>query len=163
MKANLVVPLIEGKNLWGLLCIHQCSQTRHWQDFEIELVQQIANQLAIAIQQSMLYETVQSELIIRREAEAKISLQLQRQKAMQEITEEIRSSLNLDNILTTITAKVKQLTQAPRVIVFRLFPDGKSQIVEESVANGYMNFKDSYWEDEKWSQDILECYWQGKP
>ena len=163
VKANLVVPLIEGKNLWGLLCIHQCSQTRHWQDFEIELVQQIANQLAIAIQQSMLYETVQSELIIRREAEAKISLQLQRQKAMQEITEEIRSSLNLDNILTTITAKVKQLIQAQRVIVFRLFPDGKSQIVEEAVSSGYKVFKDSYWEDEKWSKDILECYWQGKP
>jgi len=163
VRANLVVPLIEGKNLWGLLCIHQCSQTRHWQDFEIELVQQIANQLAIAIQQSTLYETVQSELIIRREAEAKISLQLQRQKAMQEITEEIRSSLNLDNILTTITAKVKQLTQAQRVIVFRLFPDGKSQIVEEAVSSGYKVLKDSYWEDEKWSQDILEYYWQGKP
>jgi signal transduction histidine kinase len=49
------------------------------------------------------------------------------------------------------------------VIVFRLFPDGKSQIVEEAVSSGYKVFKDSYWEDEKWSQDILECYWQGKP
>lgn len=163
VRANLVVPLIQGKTLWGLLCIHQCSQPRHWQDFEIELVQQIANQLAIAIQQSMLYEQVQSELIIRKQAEVEIYLQLQRQKAIQEITEEIRSSLNLDNILTTITAKVQELTQADRVIVFRLFPDGKSQIVEESVANGYMTFKDSYWEDEKWSQDILEYYWQGKP
>ncbi|MFN6034044.1 MAG: GAF domain-containing protein [Dolichospermum sp.] len=163
VRANLVVPLIQGKTLWGLLCIHQCSQPRHWEDFEIELVQQIANQLAIAIQQSMLYEQVQSELIIRKQAEAEIYLQLQRQKAIQEITEEIRSSLNLNHILTTITAKVQELTQADRVIVFRLFPDGKSQIVEESVANGYMNFKDSYWEDEKWSQDILECYWQGKP
>ena len=163
VRANLVVPLIQGKTLWGLLCIHQCSQPRHWEDFEIELVQQIANQLAIAIQQSMLYEQVQSELIIRKQAEAEISLQLQRQKAIQDITQEIRSSLNLNNILTTITAKVQELTQADRVIVFRLFPDGKSQIVEESVANGYMNLKDSYWEDEKWSQDILECYWQGKP
>ena len=163
VRANLVVPLIEGKNLWGLLCIHQCSQTRHWQDFEIELAQQIANQLAIAIQQSTLYEQVQSELIIRSAAEAKISLQLQRQKAMQEITEEVRSSLNLDNILTTITDQVKQLIQADRVIVFRLFSSGKSQIVAESVSSGYMNFKDSYWEDEKWSADILEYYWEGKP
>ncbi|MBD2270753.1 PAS domain-containing protein [Anabaena sp. FACHB-1391] len=163
VRANLVVPLIQGKTLWGLLCIHQCSQPRHWQDFEIELVQQIANQLAIAIQQSMLYEQVQSELIIRKQAETEIYLQLQRQKAIQDITQEIRSSLNLNHILTTITAKVQELTQAERVIVFRLFPDGKSQIVEEAVANGYMTFKDSYWEDEKWSQDILECYWQGKP
>ncbi|MDB9492035.1 PAS domain-containing protein [Dolichospermum circinale CS-534/05] len=163
VKANLVVPLIQGKNLWGLLCIHQCSQPRHWEDFEIELVQQIANQLAIAIKQSMLYEQVQSELIIRKQAEVEIYLQLQRQRAIQDITQEIRSSLNLNHILTTITTKVRELTQAERVIVFRLFPDGKSQIVEEAVANGYMTFKDSYWEDEKWSQDVLECYWQGKP
>lgn len=163
VRANLIVPLIQGKTLWGLLCIHQCSQPRHWEDFEIELVQQVANQLAIAIQQSMLYEQVQSELIIRKQAEAEISLQLQREKAMQEITEEIRSSLNLNNILTTITNKVKEVIQADRVIVFRLFPDGKSQIVEEAVSHGYKTLKDSYWEDEKWSQDILEYYWQGKP
>ncbi|WP_051289712.1 GAF domain-containing protein [Dolichospermum circinale] len=163
VRANLVVPLIQGRILWGLLCIHQCSQPRHWEDFEIELVQQIANQLAIAIQQSMLYEQVQSELIIRKQAEVEIYLQLQRQRAIQDITQEIRSSLNLNHILTTITAKVQELTKAERVIVFRLFPDGKSQIVEEAVANGYMTFKDSYWEDEKWSQDILEYYWQGKP
>ncbi|MFM9157208.1 MAG: GAF domain-containing protein, partial [Dolichospermum sp.] len=78
-------------------------------------------------------------------------------------TQEIRSSLNLNNILTTITAKVQELTQADRVIIFRLFPDGKSKIVEESVSSGYKAFKDSYWEDEKWSPDVLEYYWQGKP
>ncbi|MDB9460602.1 PAS domain-containing protein, partial [Dolichospermum circinale CS-545/17] len=37
VRANLVVPLIQGRILWGLLCIHQCSQPRHWEDFEIEL------------------------------------------------------------------------------------------------------------------------------
>ncbi|WP_071190830.1 GAF domain-containing protein [Trichormus sp. NMC-1] len=55
IRANLVVPLIQGDLLWGLLCIHQCSAPRHWETFEIELVQQIAEQLAIAIQQSDLF------------------------------------------------------------------------------------------------------------
>ncbi|MFM6311623.1 MAG: GAF domain-containing protein, partial [Dolichospermum sp.] len=110
-----------------------------------------------------LSKLLRTELIIRKEAEAEIYLQLQRQKAMQDITQEIRSSLNLNNILTTITAKVQELTQADRVIIFRLFPDGKSKIVEESVSSGYKAFKDSYWEDEKWSPDVLEYYWQGKP
>ncbi|MFM6090786.1 MAG: GAF domain-containing protein [Dolichospermum sp.] len=110
-----------------------------------------------------LSKLLRTELIIRKEAEAEIYLQLQRQKAIQDITQEIRSSLNLNNILTTITAKVQELTQADRVIIFRLFPDGKSKIVEESVSSGYKAFKDSYWEDEKWSPDVLEYYWQGKP
>ena len=163
IRANLVVPLLQGKNLWGLLCIHQCSAPRHWETFEIELVQQIAEQLAIAIQQSSLYEQVQSELIIRKNAEKEISRRLQQQKIIQEITQEIRSSLDLPQILATVSQKVQELIQADRVIVFRLFDDGKSQIVEEAVTGGYVALKNRHWEDETWSQDILDCYWQGQP
>ncbi|MGM3306037.1 GAF domain-containing protein [Anabaena sp. WFMT] len=67
VRANLVVPLLHGENLWGLLCIHQCSQPRHWQEFEVELVQQIANQLAIAIQQADLFEQLQLSLVQEKE------------------------------------------------------------------------------------------------
>ncbi|TAF57721.1 MAG: GAF domain-containing protein [Oscillatoriales cyanobacterium] len=28
VKANLIVPLVKGKKLWGLLCIHQCRAPR---------------------------------------------------------------------------------------------------------------------------------------
>jgi PAS domain S-box-containing protein len=163
VKANLVAPLLQENNLWGLLCIHQCSQPRQWKDFEVELVQQVAEQLALAIQQSSLYEQVQSELIIRKKAEQELSLQLQRLKTIQEITQAIRSSLNLNHILATVTQKVYELMQADRVIVFRLFADGKSQIVEEVVSSNYAALKYLHWEDETWSQDILELYWQGKP
>jgi PAS domain S-box-containing protein len=163
IRANLVVPLIQGELLWGLLCIHQCSAPRHWESFEIELVQQIANQLAIAIQQSSLYNQLQSELIIRNEAEEAILVQLQRQKIIQQITQEIRSTLDLNQILATVTQKVQELMQADRVIVYRLFPDGKNQIVEEVVTNGYVSLKNLHWDDEIWSQEILDYYWQGKP
>lgn len=40
--------------LWGLLCVHQCEQTREWTTFEIELLQQLANQLSIALYQAQL-------------------------------------------------------------------------------------------------------------
>ncbi|MGB7441331.1 MAG: PAS domain S-box protein [Coleofasciculaceae cyanobacterium] len=54
VRANLIVPLLKGDQLWGLLCIHQCSCTRQWQEREIEFVQQIATQLGIALQQAEL-------------------------------------------------------------------------------------------------------------
>ncbi|HLO47035.1 MAG TPA: response regulator [Kamptonema sp.] len=73
VQANLVVPLIEGEQLWGLLCIHQCSKPRHWQDSEIEFVQQIANQLAIAIQQANLFKQLQTELAERQRAESRLT------------------------------------------------------------------------------------------
>jgi sigma-B regulation protein RsbU (phosphoserine phosphatase) len=55
VRANLVIPLLCGNNLWGLVCIHQCAHTRQWQEHEVNLIQQIAIQLAIAIQQASLY------------------------------------------------------------------------------------------------------------
>lgn len=54
IRANLVLPLLQGDNLWGLLCIHQCSGPRSWQPDEIEFVQKIANQLGIALYQAEL-------------------------------------------------------------------------------------------------------------
>ncbi len=73
IRANLVVPLLNGEALWGLLCIHQCYEPRHWQQPEIEFVQQIANQLAIAIQQANLFEQIQKELTERQQAEWRLT------------------------------------------------------------------------------------------
>ncbi len=73
VRANLVMPLLRGDELWGLLCIHQCTSIRHWQQHEIVFTQQIANQLAIAVQQASLFEQLQQELIERQQAEAKLT------------------------------------------------------------------------------------------
>ncbi|NET58210.1 MAG: PAS domain S-box protein [Symploca sp. SIO2E6] len=42
--------------LWGLLIAHHCRATRQWQPWEIDLMKQLATQVAIAIQQSELYQ-----------------------------------------------------------------------------------------------------------
>jgi PAS domain S-box-containing protein len=76
VKAKLVVPIIQEMReltepttevqvisagftkpyLWGLLIAHQCSQPRQWQTWEVALMQRLSTQVAIAIQQSELYE-----------------------------------------------------------------------------------------------------------
>ncbi len=57
VKANLVVPILIRDELWGLLIAHQ-SQPRQWTLFETELLQQLANQVGIAIAQSQLVESL---------------------------------------------------------------------------------------------------------
>src|SRR5579883_543986 len=69
VRANLVVPLLQGRHLWGLLCIHQCSAPRQWQPTEIEFVQQIANHLAVALHHAELLAELQAEVIERQQAE----------------------------------------------------------------------------------------------
>ncbi len=70
VKANLVVPILLDKGLWGLLIAHHCSTPRKWQQLEIELLEQLATQISIAIHQSELYHQLQQELAERKRKEA---------------------------------------------------------------------------------------------
>ncbi len=46
VKANLVVPILPAKGLWGLLVAHHCQNSRFWSDEDIQIMQQGAKTLA---------------------------------------------------------------------------------------------------------------------
>ena len=69
VRANLVVPILQDENLWGLLIAHQCTAPREWQPSEIELLRQLSAQASIAIQQADLFEQLETELRERKQAE----------------------------------------------------------------------------------------------
>ncbi|MCU0544421.1 MAG: response regulator [Oscillatoriaceae cyanobacterium Prado104] len=70
VRANLAVPILHGDALWGLLVANHCAAPRLWQQLEIDLLQQLATQVGIAIQQAELYKQATSELADRQQAEA---------------------------------------------------------------------------------------------
>ena len=75
VKANVAIPILLTAadstldRLWGLLIVHQCSRARNWQEAELELLQMLTVQVAIAIQQGELYQQIQTELEHRKRAE----------------------------------------------------------------------------------------------
>ncbi|MEM8638729.1 MAG: CBS domain-containing protein [Cyanobacteria bacterium P01_G01_bin.54] len=79
IRAKILVPIVlptPGGNpdpsqarLWGLLNVNQCTAARSWQPFETDLLERLAVQVAIAIQQSQLYQQSQTELAERQQAE----------------------------------------------------------------------------------------------
>lgn len=56
VKANLVVPIFRQNQMWGLLVAHQCLHTRKWTNWEIGLLRQLADQIGIALAQSLILE-----------------------------------------------------------------------------------------------------------
>lgn len=70
VRASLVVPILQGETLWGLLIAHQCSAPRQWQPAEIAMLQRLATQVGIAIQQSELFEQMRQELTTRQQMQA---------------------------------------------------------------------------------------------
>ncbi|MEH1848552.1 MAG: GAF domain-containing protein [Nostoc sp.] len=71
VRANLVVPILVRQGIWGLLVAHQCAAPRQWNNFETELLQQLANQIGIALSQAQLLEqeTHQSQELTRSNAD----------------------------------------------------------------------------------------------
>ncbi len=56
VKANLVAPIVKNSMLFGLLIAHQCSGPREWEQPEIDLFAQLANQVGFALEQAELVE-----------------------------------------------------------------------------------------------------------
>lgn len=74
IKAQIVVPLMKGKALWGLLCVHQCRCLREWQTSEIRFIRQVAAQFNVALEHSELLE--QSRLQANQLAQANNALEI---------------------------------------------------------------------------------------
>lgn len=94
ITSSLIVPLICQQELMAVLALHQCGSPRTWQEDEVQLVELVANQAALALSQAQAYERV--------EALAK------RERLVNTITAAIRSSLDLQDIFAAITQQLGQ-------------------------------------------------------
>jgi len=52
--ATLGAPILENEQLWGWLLVDQCSEPRTWRTFEIDFLDQLADQVSIALAQARL-------------------------------------------------------------------------------------------------------------
>jgi PAS domain S-box-containing protein len=104
-QASLTIPLLQGDQLWGMLVAHHCVAPRSWQTYEIELLQRLATQLAIAIQQSELYHQVQQlNSGLEQQVQERTTQLLQAfdlEARLKRITDKVRDSLDEKHILET--------------------------------------------------------------
>ncbi|MBD2199415.1 MULTISPECIES: sensor histidine kinase [Calothrix] len=134
VKAKLVVPIIQENRenldsapyLWGLLIAHQCSQPRQWEAWEVELMTQLATQVAIAIQQSELYNQLQqlNAQLEQRVQQRTAELAIANTSLRAEIAERQRTEIALRHTNDTLQALIKA---SPRAIVM-LDRQGKVKI-----------------------------------
>ncbi|MFM7407756.1 MAG: GAF domain-containing protein [Cuspidothrix sp.] len=154
--ATITVPLIQGEEVWGLLCIHQCSEPRQWQEPEIEFVQLIAEHLGVALQQADYIEQVklQSAQLAKAKAREKSA---ESQKTIAKTVEKIRQSLDLETIFRTTTDELRNLLNVDRVSIYRFNPDWSGEFVFESVSEGWVNLMQEQLQRPELGDNISEC------
>ncbi|TAF11362.1 MAG: GAF domain-containing protein [Nostocales cyanobacterium] len=156
VRANIAVPLMKCKDLWGLLCIHQCSGPRQWEGSEIEFVQLIAEHLGVALQQADYIEQMklQSAQLAQAQAREKAA---EWQKTIARTIEKIRQSLDLESIFRTTTEELRQLLNSDRVSIYRFNPDWSGEFVFESVTPGWVTLMQEQLQRPELGENISDC------
>ena len=121
VRANLVVPITIDGHLFGLLIGHECQEPRAWQPEEINLFNQLATQLALALNQASLIE--------EREAAAK------RSQLVSDITLKLRQSIDEIEILNIALPEMLVALGLDRtsILVVDNNGEGEGKIIAESV------------------------------
>lgn len=131
VRAKLVVPIIQQDHLWGLLIVHQCSRSRQWQAWEIELLKQLATQLAIAIQQAHLYSQVQRELSDRKRLEAQLQVALaEKELLLKETHHRVKNNLQ---VISSIFSLQSQTTNDPEILA--ILRDNQNRITSIALVH----------------------------
>src|ERR687886_822862 len=107
VRANLVVPILQSEQLWGLLIAHHCCEPRQWQQFEVDLLTSLSTPIAIAIQQGQLYQR------LRRQNQVLVTLAKSRTV----------NYGDLNSTLRQVTEAAAQTLEISRVSVWLYSPD----------------------------------------
>lgn len=82
VQANIVAPILQNKELIGLICAHQCASPRQWKSEEIDFFGQLAAQIGYALDQAQLLQQTEqarkaAELLSEERQQQKEELQMQ--------------------------------------------------------------------------------------
>jgi two-component system NtrC family sensor kinase len=148
IKSMLAVATRYQGEMNGIIGLHQCDREREWTYWEQQLLEGVASQLAIAINQAKLYSKT------RRQAERESLLRL--------IGNQIRSTLDLGTILETAVREVRQLLQCDRVIIYQFQDNWQGKVVVENMTVPWPSILGDMGADKCFRGDYAELYQQGR-
>ena len=110
-----------GESLWGLLAVHQCSESRSWEAQEINLLQQVMVLINLTVHQAQLQQEMQqlNQNLERQlqERTKRIQRSLEFELLSKQIVDKMRRSLDEDQIFQTVT---KELVLSLRLVCCRV-------------------------------------------
>lgn len=137
IKSNIAAPIMVRDRLVGLLCVQQCSVSRHWQKWEIDLCADIANFLGLILNQVEIaksnMETEQlghQRPVVDKTVLQETNLQLQ---MLSQISTQLPGAGNPYDFMMILMDEMRVTLQLHRAVFFQMDADFAGKIVVESV------------------------------
>ncbi|MDJ1174022.1 PAS domain S-box protein [Roseofilum capinflatum] len=105
---------------------------------------------------------VYQQIVRRRRAELSLRQQTQRERLINEIAQHIRQSLNLDEVLATTVADVRQFLECDRVLIYQIYADGTGCAITETVLPDYPRILGEVFPEEVFPKEYHQAYVEGK-
>lgn len=109
------------------------------------------------------FAKVTRDITERKQAEADLRQQLERERLVSEIAQHIRQSLSLEEILDTTVSDIRQFLACDRTFIYRFNPDWSGVVLVESVAPGWPSILGATVQDSYFVETTgQELYKQGR-
>jgi PAS domain S-box-containing protein len=108
------------------------------------------------------YYLLQRQISQRRQAELNLRQQTERERLVNQIAQHIRQSLNLEEVLTTTVADVRQFLLTDRVLIYRVWGDGTGSAITEAVLPEYPAILGQTFPPEVFPPEYHQAYAEGK-
>ncbi|PSF35314.1 chemotaxis protein [Aphanothece hegewaldii CCALA 016] len=146
--ANLVVPIVYSRELYGLLVVHYCREPHQWTVRELKFTQQVVEQLSINLDRLKIQ-------IARRE-------DARRSQMLKDITLKIATALNSEGVLDLVVKELRKALESDRAIVYRFDPKWGGQIIAESVDPRFPPAINAEINDPCFAERYVEKYRKGR-
>ena len=159
VKAKIVTPIINEGQLFGLLIAHHCSNTRNWQEQEINWITEIASQVGIMLEYNkIIAETNQDQ----EQQRPVVGSDSQWNQNFTDAIQYIRQSLKKEDILKASVKEVRRILNCDRVVIYSMNQDNYGMIVAESVAAAWTRAKGMVINDPCFEARYLDQYRNGR-
>jgi twitching motility protein PilJ len=148
VRASMVAPIVVGDELIGLLCAHQCSGPKNWEQEEIDLMQQLSTQVGYALSQAR---------VLKKQEES-----AERERQLTKIISHMRESLEREKIFRTVVQDTRATLKTDRIIVFLFNEQWEGKVVAESVEPGCPAAMGAQIADPCFAEKYIEQYRQGR-
>ncbi|MBA2747258.1 MAG: GAF domain-containing protein, partial [Tatlockia sp.] len=148
IKANLVTPIVQGEQLFGLLIAHHCQTTHQWQPIEIDFLTQMSAQLGLILDRFNSLEQTQAAAL--------------RAGLARDITVKIAQATQADNIFNTAVTGIRNAIKSDRVVIYSFNEKWQGTVTAESVDASFPKAMGAKIDDPCFADKYVQRYKGGR-